>query len=56
MPVARGEDSKGPFYRWGHRTKYYYIAGNVKSRLGAKMKATKQSRAAYANGYRGWKK
>jgi hypothetical protein len=42
MPVKNGKDTKGFFYRWGTRTKYYYVPGNVKSRNTAKAKADKQ--------------
>lgn len=45
MPVKRGQDSKGPYYRWGTRTKYYYTAGNKKEREAAKKKAEKQGLA-----------
>jgi len=45
MPVHRGHDAKGAFYRWGeHGAKY--------RGKGAKAKAAKQGRAAYAHGYR----
>jgi hypothetical protein len=46
MPVNRGVDSKGPFYRWGSvNKKYYYEAGNKKSREMAYDKTMKQARA-----------
>ncbi len=48
MPIKQGRDGFGTFYRWddpmGH--KYYYIAGNTKSRESAKEKARKQVIAA----------
>jgi hypothetical protein len=54
MPVHNGKDSLGSFYQWGnHGHKYYYISGNSRSRLSARGKATRQGRAAYANGYKG---
>jgi len=53
MPIHRGKDSKGPFYQWGHRKKYYYKSGNKKSRERAKKLATQQMRAIFASGYRG---
>jgi hypothetical protein len=53
MPVHRSQDSNGCYYQWGNQKKYYYIAGNIKSRENAKKKANLQGRAAYANGYRG---
>ena len=47
MPVERGEDSRGPFYRWGRQGKRYrYTAGNEGSAKRAKAKATLQGRAA----------
>lgn len=54
MPVKRGEDEDGPFYRWGDRgKKYHYTAGDRSSREAAKRKATKQGQAARAHGYDG---
>ncbi len=47
MPVERGQDSQGPFYRWGKQGKRYrYTAGNEGSAKRAKAKATLQGRAA----------
>ena len=48
MPVMRGKDSKGPFYRWGESKtthRYHYKSGNRISRLLAHAKAAKQGRA-----------
>lgn len=43
MPVERGKDSHGPFYRWGtHGKKYYYHSGNVQSRKISHEHARKQ--------------
>lgn len=54
MPVHRGKDSKGPYYRWGESgKKYHYASGDKSSRDAAKKKAEKQGRAARAGGYRG---
>lgn len=53
MPVKRGTDSKGAFYRWGNSgKKYHYTVGNGKSRERAKKQAERQARAIYASGYR----
>ena len=52
MPVHRGRDSIGAFYQWGRQKKYYYRAGNERSRLLALKKAEKQARAIYSSGYR----
>ena len=49
MPTKSGKDSKGPYYVWGSKTKYYYISGNAKSRAMAKMKADIQGAAIQAN-------
>ena len=39
-PAKRGRDSKGPYYRWGKKgKKYYYKAGDAKSRAKAKAAA-----------------
>lgn len=53
MPVSQGRDANGVFYRWGHRTKYYYIQGDKKSRDKAKQKAKNQGIAVYASGWKG---
>jgi hypothetical protein len=46
MPVERGKDKDGPFYRWGkHGARYHYKSGNKKSRELAHDKAAKQGRA-----------
>lgn len=46
MPVERGKDSKGAYYRWGDKgKKYYYQAGNVLSRTRSYQQALKQGRA-----------
>lgn len=46
MPVERGRDSKGSFYRWGAtKHKYYYKTKNKQSREIAKNKAKKQGKA-----------
>jgi hypothetical protein len=52
MPIRRGHDDLGPYYRWGSQKKYYYIAGNKKSRESAYRKAVRQAQAIYAHGYR----
>lgn len=50
MPVERGTDEKGPFYRWGqHGKKYRYTSGNKRGREMAKRRANKQARAIFAN-------
>lgn len=54
MPVERGKDSKGPYYRWGKSgKKYHYESGNAGSRESARKKAERQGRAARASGYGG---
>ncbi len=51
MPVERGRDRNGPFYRWGkHGTKYRYSANDTPSRAAARARATRQGQAAH--GYR----
>lgn len=50
MPVHRGRDSSGSFYRWGQRgKKYYYTTNSQNSRDNAKEKALRQGRATKAN-------
>ena len=54
MPVTRGKDSNGPYYRWGKNgKKYHYESGNQSSRETAKKKAERQGKAARASGYDG---
>lgn len=52
MPIHRGQNSQGPYYQWGSQKKYYYKAGNKKSRDIALNKAKKQMIAIYASGYK----
>jgi hypothetical protein len=53
MPVERGKDRIGPFYRWGkHGTKYRYTPNDARSRESAHARATRQGQAAHAHGYR----
>jgi hypothetical protein len=50
MPINRGFDSIGAFYRWGiYGHRYYYIPNNRYSRNLAKEKALRQGRAILAN-------
>lgn len=50
MPVQRGRDSKGGFYRWGdHGAKYHYKTGSAISRADAHYKAAAQGRAIKAS-------
>ncbi len=50
MPVLRGHDSKGSFYRYGkHGKKYYYKTNEPVSRVRAKAKAKKQGKAAHSS-------
>jgi hypothetical protein len=54
MPVARGTDAKGSFYRFGSSgTKYYYKSGDVGSRKRARALAERQGRAIRASGWKG---
>ena len=48
MPITRGKDARGSFYRWGGLTKYYYKPNNKDSRELAKMKAQRQAGAVIA--------
>jgi hypothetical protein len=46
MPVQRGKDSKGSYYRWGGSgAKYRYTPGSKASRRRAKEDAKLQGRA-----------
>ena len=43
MPIKRGTDTKGSFYKYGDSgKKYYYESGNKQSRDLAHKKASKQ--------------
>lgn len=50
MPIKRGTDIKGSFYRYGTSgKKYYFKAGDSASRERAKNKAGKQAQAIKAS-------
>lgn len=50
MPVQRGKDKEGPYYRWGESgKKYHYESGDAASRKRAKSKAENQGQAIKAN-------
>jgi hypothetical protein len=49
MPIVKGRDKYGTFFRWGHQKKYYVKEFGL---VGAYKKATKQAQAIYASGYR----
>jgi len=53
MPIHRERDERGPYFQWGHATKYYYIPGDKRSRERAYGRAVRQAQAIYAHGYRG---
>lgn len=46
MPIRKGKDAKGTYYAWGKHGKRYRGRG-------ARSKAARQGRAAYAHGYKG---
>ena len=49
MPIERGHDIQGPYYRWGSTgKKYHYTAKNSLSRTRAKNYALRQGRAIKA--------
>lgn len=52
MPIHRKRDSKGPYYQYGSRKKYYYKSGNKRSREIAYKKAHRQMVAILASGWR----
>jgi len=46
MPVMRGKDGKGPYFKWGeHGKAYHYKSGNKSSRERARKRAARQGRA-----------
>jgi len=46
MPLYQGTQKGKPYYRWGETVaKYFYVAGNKRSREQAKAKAMRQTRA-----------
>lgn len=52
MPVKRGQDSQGCYYRWGESgAKYHYKCGDEQAAQRAKKKAEQQGKAIYASGY-----
>lgn len=44
IPVQKGKDSKGKYYRWGTRGKKYYYTNEMSEAI-AKNKARRQGRA-----------
>jgi len=49
MPIQRGHDGNGPFYRYGLTGKrYYYESSNATSRARARARAALQGRAIEA--------
>lgn len=49
MPVMRGRDERGPWYRWGREgQRYRYTPGDRRSREAARRKAAAQGRAIAA--------
>jgi hypothetical protein len=44
MPISRGKDGQGPYFRFRHGPKYHYIAGDAASR----ERARKRARAEWA--------
>lgn len=53
MPINRGKDKRGPFYRFGRSgKKYHYTPGNKRSRATAKSKAKRQAKAIKARSRR----
>lgn len=54
MPLINSSDSKGRYYRYDGKKKYYYKPGDKTSRLAAKKKAIKQAVAiSYSEERRG---
>lgn len=44
MPLLKGIDSKGHYFKWGEKgKKYYFTVGDDKSRMRAKEEALLQS-------------
>jgi Txe/YoeB family toxin of Txe-Axe toxin-antitoxin module len=46
MPIHRGNDTKGSYYQYDNKTKYYYAVGDAKSRMEAKKLAMKSHERA----------
>jgi hypothetical protein len=53
MPIRHRIDKNGPFYQWGHQTKYYYNIHSKRSKDKAYDRALTQARAIYSSGYKG---
>lgn len=50
MPVQKGNDSNGSYFRWGeHGKKYYFDSNSNRSKQLARKKAEKQGRAIKAS-------
>ena len=45
MPLVKGKDKEGHFYRWGrHGKRYYYQVGNKLSEMEASWRALRQGK------------
>ena len=45
MPLVKGKDKEGHFYRWGrHGKRYYYEVGNKLSEMEASWRALRQGK------------
>ena len=54
MPIHRGQDKEGAFYRWGQTgKKYYFDPQDKESKTRALNKAQKQQTAIYSSGWKG---
>jgi len=53
MPVRKGKDQKGCYYRYGSQKKYHFKCGSKSGASRAKRKAEKQGKAIRSTG---WKK
>jgi hypothetical protein len=48
MPIHRGVVGGRPYYQWGNQHRYFYTAGDERSRARARAKAVLQAQAIYA--------
>lgn len=53
MPIRKGKDKNGFYYRWGNQKKYYYDPYSLYSENQAYSLSVQQARAIFSSGYKG---
>lgn len=51
VPINRGKDSRGPYYKWGKGgRKYHFKAGDAVSRKSARSRASRRAKVTNKKG------